>query len=205
MPFDHNDHYHRLLLRHVPAGSRRALDVGCGTGAFARLLAEEGIATDAVDASEEAIEAAVAASPQAAEGGPRFRHEDIARVQLPPEHYDFIACLASVHHMPFETVAALRDALAPGGTLVVLACYRPRSAVDHAWSLAALPVNAAVRAAVALRERATGTAPAADRVRPPVAQPGMTLAEIRRETERLLPGSSVRRLLFWRCLLVHRA
>ncbi|MFF7903994.1 hypothetical protein ACFZCV_35360 [Streptomyces sp. NPDC007920] len=30
MPFDHKDHYHRLLLRQVPRNCGAALDVGCG-------------------------------------------------------------------------------------------------------------------------------------------------------------------------------
>jgi hypothetical protein len=30
MPFDHNDHYHPLLLRQVPRDAVTALDVGCG-------------------------------------------------------------------------------------------------------------------------------------------------------------------------------
>lgn len=55
MPFDHNDHYHRLLLRQVPQNCRAALDVGCGTGRFARRLARLGIEVDAIDPSEEVI------------------------------------------------------------------------------------------------------------------------------------------------------
>lgn len=42
MPFDHNDHYLRLLLRQVPRNCGAALDVGCGTGRFARRLAHLG-------------------------------------------------------------------------------------------------------------------------------------------------------------------
>jgi 2-polyprenyl-3-methyl-5-hydroxy-6-metoxy-1,4-benzoquinol methylase len=41
-------------------------------------------------------------------------------VALPAGRYDCVACLASLHHLPFTTVAALREALAPGGVLVVL-------------------------------------------------------------------------------------
>lgn len=48
MAFDHNDHYHPLLLRQVPSGAATALDVGCGTGLFARRLAARGVVVDAV-------------------------------------------------------------------------------------------------------------------------------------------------------------
>jgi hypothetical protein len=36
--WNHNSHYHDLLLAAVPPGCRRALDVGCGLGTFARKL-----------------------------------------------------------------------------------------------------------------------------------------------------------------------
>jgi SAM-dependent methyltransferase len=36
----HNNHYHSFLLKHVPASCENALEIGCGTGAFSRLLAE---------------------------------------------------------------------------------------------------------------------------------------------------------------------
>lgn len=194
MPFDHNDHYHRTLLRRVPRGARTALDVGCGTGRFARRLAGLGVEVDAVDPSAEVIEAAVAQG-----GGPRFLHADITRTELREEHYDFISCLASIHHMPFGTVAALRDALAPGGTLAILGCYPERSPVDYAWSMAAVPVNAAARLMVAVRESGANGSP-----RAPVKPPEMPLEEIRRAAGELLPGASIRRLLFWRYLLVYR-
>ncbi|MDG9702772.1 bifunctional 2-polyprenyl-6-hydroxyphenol methylase/3-demethylubiquinol 3-O-methyltransferase UbiG [Streptomyces sp. DH37] len=204
MPFDHNDHYHRLLLRQVPPGCRTALDVGCGTGRFARRLADLGIEVEGIDSSAEAV-----ATARAAAGGrperrrPGFRHADVTRTELPRDRYDLVSCLASLHHMPFGTVAALRDALAPGGVLAVLGCCAERSWADRAWSLAAVPVNAGARLAVAARER----------IRPPreplsagapVKRPEMPLEEIRREAAVLLPGSTLRRLLFWRYLLVFR-
>ncbi|MFE1320052.1 class I SAM-dependent methyltransferase [Kitasatospora phosalacinea] len=214
MPFDHNDHYHRLLLRQLPPGCRTALDVGCGTGRFARRLAARGIAVDAVDPSAEAIAAAreltarelTAAEGTAAGAGPRFRRADVTEVELPRGHYDFVSCLASLHHVPFDTVRALRESLAPGGVLVVLGCHPEHSRTDWAWSLAAVPVNAVARAAVVLAERVRGVRPdGPGAVRAPVAPPRMTYTETRREAAVLLPGFRMRRLLFWRYLLVYRA
>ncbi|MEU9283341.1 hypothetical protein AB0D57_01100 [Streptomyces sp. NPDC048275] len=104
----------------------------------------------------------------------------------------------SLHHMPFGTVTRLRDALAPGGVLLVLGCY----AGITWWDIAAVPANAVARAGVSTAERLRGAGPAP--VRAPVRQPEMSLADVRREAARLLPGSTVRQLLFWRYLLTYR-
>jgi SAM-dependent methyltransferase len=214
MPFDHNDHYHRLLLRQVPRDAVTALDVGCGTGRFARRLAAVGLEVDALDPSEQVITAARAVSEaDKVARHPSFRQADATDAELPEGHYDFISCLASLHHMPFGTVATLRDALAPGGVLVVLGCYPERSLADRVWSLAAVPVNAAARLAVAAAEkvrpaapagREPGAAPGVAPVKAPVARPAMPLGDIRREARVLLPGHRIHRLLFWRYLLVFR-
>ncbi|SCK53453.1 Methyltransferase domain-containing protein [Streptomyces sp. WMMB 714] len=213
MPFDHNDHYHRLLLSQVPPGARTALDVGCGTGRFARRLAGLGLEVDAIDPSGETVDCARALSARdPGAPAPRYRQADVTELELPSRYYDFISCLASIHHMPFSTAGALRDSLAPGGVLVVLGCYPARTWRDWAWSLAAVPVNAVARAAVAVRERlrSPGAGPSdgkadpsdAERVSAPTRQPEVTLPQIRREAAGLLPGCRIRRLLFWRYLLV---
>ncbi|MFG2831270.1 class I SAM-dependent methyltransferase [Streptomyces sp. NPDC048434] len=204
MPFNHNDHYHRLLLRHLPRKCRTGLDVGCGTGRFARRLAGRGIDVHAVDPSAEVIARARATAGEPADGGPlpRFEHADVTRLELPAGHYEFISCLASIHHMPFDTVTALRKALAPGGVLVILGCYPEKSPADWAWGLLASPVNAVARLAVGAAERCrpAGAAP----VQAPIAPPRVPLSRIRREAAVLLPGCRIRRLLFWRYLLVFR-
>lgn len=90
--FNHNDHYHGFLLRHVPASCARALD-GCGSGAFARLLATRRAEVDAIDRDPGMI--TVASGPP----NVHFVHADIRDHDL--GDYDFVSCVASLHHVPF--------------------------------------------------------------------------------------------------------
>ncbi|MFD8384877.1 class I SAM-dependent methyltransferase [Streptomyces sp. NPDC059679] len=193
MNVNYNDHYHPLLLKQVPSGARAALDVGCGTGRFARSLAKRGLDVEGVDADAHVVEAA-----RAAGGGPWYRQVDVREAQLPEARYDFISCIASLHHMPFDSVLTLRKALAPGGVLAVLGLYPIRSAADAVWAFPAMSVLKVNR----LLDRRH---PAPSVQIPMVWPPPLTYAETRRESARLLPGSTLRRLLFWRYLLVYRA
>ncbi|SCK47064.1 bifunctional 2-polyprenyl-6-hydroxyphenol methylase/3-demethylubiquinol 3-O-methyltransferase UbiG [Streptomyces sp. WMMB 322] len=193
MAVDFNSQYHALLLKQVPVGARRALDVGCGTGRFARLLAERGLDVEGIDGNAEVIEAA-----RAAGGGPHYRNADIREHQLPDARYDFISCIASLHHMPFETVLTLRKALAPEGVLAVVGLYPARTPADFVCALPALTLLKADR--LLSRRRAAPSVQV-----PVVWPPPLTYAETRAEAARLLPGSTLRRLLLWRYLLLYRA
>src|SRR6266478_2129505 len=53
-----NNHYHDFLLRHVPQGCTHALEIGCGTGAFSRRLAQRAQRVTAIDLSSEMIRVA---------------------------------------------------------------------------------------------------------------------------------------------------
>ena len=50
-----NEHYQNFLLRQLPSSCQDALEIGCGTGAFARLLAQRSQNVLAVDLSPEMI------------------------------------------------------------------------------------------------------------------------------------------------------
>jgi SAM-dependent methyltransferase len=200
VPFNHNDHYHPLLLSLLPPGTGTALDVGCGTGGFARRLAAAGMYVDGLDASGVMIEAARATG-SPGPGKVEYRHADITAGPLTEGHYDFISCIASLHHVPFETVESLRDALTPGGVLAVLGLAKPSRPADYALWLAAAPINLLARAIVHTGERLNGGPE--PRLRPPIKDNYPSLRDIRRRSAELLPGSTVRPLLFWRYLLTY--
>lgn len=188
--FSHNDFYHPFLLRQVPRGSRRALDVGCGTGGFARLLATRAERVDAVDRSAEMI--------SAAEPAPNvsFVHADIHDLDLTPG-YDFISSIAAIHHVPFgPTISKLRDALAPGGVLAILGLSR--YTLSHLGiDLIAFWPNKVRQLQAALRPPAPGGP------RAPIMDAQLSLAEIRAQAGVLLPGARIRRHLYWRYSLIY--
>jgi len=59
-PWHHNEHFHRWVLRNLPAGRRAAVDVGCGTGVLAGRLAPHFARVTGIDADEGVAAAASA-------------------------------------------------------------------------------------------------------------------------------------------------
>jgi len=186
----------------VPVQCDHALDSGCGTGVFARKLARHARFVEAVDKAADVV----ADARRQSIGTPNLAYiqADFSDYDLRPTGYQFISCLASLHHMPFaETVSRLRDALVPGGVLAVLGCYRTATLADYLHDVVAVPANLAARAgagmaAVLHGDRGIESATA------PISEPQMSLLEVRAEASRLLPGSETRRWLVWRYTLVYR-
>ena len=198
--WDHNQQYHRFLLRFLPAGRARALEVGCGTGAFARCLADEFERVVAIDLAPEMIRRARELSRSKA--NIEFRAGDFTEHDLPANAFDCVATIATLHHLPVEeTLKRLATALRPGGVLLVLDVYEPRSASDWLWSLVAVPADLLLRAwkLGRFREPAHVRRAWAEHARH---DKYPTLSEIRGIAARLLPGADIRRHLFWRYSLV---
>lgn len=193
--WSHNAHYHRWIMAQLPPTPARALDVGCGTGDLVRLLARRSTRVEGIDADPTVIDTARRT------GAPPGCTFSVASIDdlAPGPRYDAITAVAVLHHVPFAAaVRRLVEVLAPGGTLVVVGCYREASAADRAVSLAAVPANMAM-GLVKGHERPPPSMTA------PVASPTMTLPEIRRVADELLPGHRLRRGLFWRYLLRYTA
>ncbi|MYQ91649.1 methyltransferase domain-containing protein [Streptomyces sp. SID4946] len=195
-PWDHNAHYHPWLLRQLPRRSGRALDVGCGAGELARLLAGRVERVEAVDADPEIL----ARAREHAWAAANVRYTLAAAPDgLPPGPYDVITCVAVLHHLPFaETLTRFRAQLAPGGTLVVVGCARD----EDVRGMLSVPLNA-LFGWVKNRGRAATERPVG--MTAPVKGPEMDFSEIAGQARRLLPGVRLRRGFFWRYTLVWRA
>ena len=197
--WDHNSHYHRFLVRHLPAHCRTALEIGCGTGAFARLLAQRVEHVLALDLSPEMIRLAKERS--MAYPTIEFQMADILTSPFSPEQFDAIVSIATLHHLPMEKLLVrLKEALAPGGVLIVLDLYQPRL-LDLPLNLIAIPVN------LLLKYVRTGYLKEPAAVREAWAEHGqrdvyLTIPQVRALCKATLPGAQVKRHLFWRYSLV---
>jgi hypothetical protein len=97
----------------------------------------------------------------------------------------------------------LAAALRPGGVLLVWGLARARSPVPLLmWGLLAPPLNLLARALVAAGEWCNGGPDPASPMR--LRDPEMSVSHVRRAAAVLLPGATVRTLLFWRYLLTYR-
>lgn len=205
LDWDHNAYYHRLLLRQMPRPCRRALDVGCGTGAFAARLARRSAQVDAIDRSAVMIEEARRRTP----GNVNCVLADVLTDSLPGRDYDAIFSISALHHMPLpEALPVLADALRPGGVLAAVALPRldlPRELPAEIVAVAGHRLLGAVFGTA--RHLGSGGGFAMDpghAAMPVVMDPPLTTREVARQAAAVLPGVRVRRLLFWRYLLLWR-
>lgn len=186
--WNHNTHYHRVLLAAMPPQLERALDVGCGLGGFARELAAIAGHVDAIDCDAGVIARAIDTQVNGARNV-HFRCADFMTSEL--ADYDAITMIAALHHMPLRAaVAKARAALRPGGVFGVIGLYKTRTLAEWAASAIALPASHILRR---VHVHATVGAPVHD--------PEESLAEIRDVARELLPGVTIERHLFWRYTL----
>ncbi|MER7939673.1 class I SAM-dependent methyltransferase [Streptomyces sp. NPDC094458] len=113
------------------SGAREVLDIGCGTGVFALLLADRGIEVVGVDPAEASLDVA-----RAKPGGDRVRwiHGDASA--LPPLRADLATMTANVAQQIVgpqawrTTLRRIHAALRPGGHLV----FETRDPARRAWA-----------------------------------------------------------------------
>jgi 2-polyprenyl-3-methyl-5-hydroxy-6-metoxy-1,4-benzoquinol methylase len=131
-PWNHNIHYHDLLLAAIPPHARRALDVGCGEGILARKLRDRVEHVIAIDIDRASIDRARGHEQHEQEREPEHEqreqerepeHEqereqdhdgppthppieyiqgDFLTTAFEPETFDFVVSVAALHHMDAE-------------------------------------------------------------------------------------------------------
>ena len=203
--WDHNVHYHAFLLKQLPPRCSEALEVGCGTGTFARSLAERCERVLAIDLSSRMVE--VAKSRSGGHPNVEYLLADANSWSFPEERFDCVASITALHHLPLgPTLRKMGGALRPGGTLLVLDLYRARSPADYLVGAAGFPASKAIRLAKtgALSGRQS---PALRRAWEEHGATDIypTLTEIREACAEVgLRGAKVRRRLLWRYSVVWR-
>lgn len=197
-----NNHYHDLLLQHVPRDCENALEVGCGTGAFARLLAQRSTRVVALDLSSEMI--SVARSRSGRYQNLDFQLADAMTWDFPKAHFDFICSIATLHHLPQrELFVKMRDALRPGGVLAVLDLVESNSITERMLDVLGLAVSPLMRLF------RNGRLQPPPEVRKAWEQHGKhdsysTIDDMRALADEMLPGAIVNRQLLWRYTLVYQ-
>jgi ubiquinone/menaquinone biosynthesis C-methylase UbiE len=129
----------------LPEGAR-GIDVGCGTGRWARLVAPRVGQLDCVDASEQAL--AVAARNLSEAKNVSLTHASVGRLPFEAGTFDFGYSLGVLHHVP-NTQAAIQECvrvLKPGAPFLVYLYY----ALDNrpAWFRAAWKASDVLRRVV---------------------------------------------------------
>ncbi|QKW07864.1 methyltransferase domain-containing protein [Streptomyces sp. NA04227] len=111
-------------------GARRVLDIGCGTGVFALLLADRGIEVVGVDPARASVDVA-----RAKPGSERVRWICGNATELPPLQADLATMTANVAQAIVdpgvwrETLRGAYEALRPGGRLV----FETRDPARRGW------------------------------------------------------------------------
>lgn len=111
-------------------GARQVLDVGCGTGTFALLLAEEGLEVIGVDPAVGSLQVA-----QGKPGADRVRWIHGDAMTLPPMQVDLATMTGNVAQAIVDptdwagTLRGVHGALRPGGRLV----FETRDPANRAW------------------------------------------------------------------------
>lgn len=198
--WNHNVHFHPVVVDAVPEGCRTALDVGCGDGLLARKLAGRAGSVTGVDRSPEMIRLARADVPE----NVTFVEADYldgtslvdgtCGTYDPDGTYDFVSAVAVVHHTEFENaVTRLVSLLAPGGRLVIVGLAYNKTFLDRMISGCGLPASRFLA-----RRHGGKLGP----VGMPVEDTPTSWGEARRNVRRLLPGARYRRRLLWRYIAV---
>jgi SAM-dependent methyltransferase len=201
-PWNHNEHFHSWILHNLPARRQAAVDVGCGTGLLAGKLAPHFARVTGIDADEgmaAAASARLASDPRVTIM--RCRFEEFA-VAAGEGQADLITMVGVLHHLDLgDALARIPLLLAPGGRLLVVGFAKVDSLADAAVDLMSSAANPVMGLIKHPRPARPADGSAAGQPVMPVRDPSATLTEIAAAASARLPGTTIRRRLFFRYTL----
>lgn len=190
--WNHNSAYYPWVMEKT-RGSQRVLDVGCGNGELAYMLAAAGHSVTGIDPSGACI--AEARARENGEGA-SFVHASFEGFGA-EKTFDAIVFVASVHHMDMEkALTKAKGLLAPGGVVAVVGLASPSLALDHVIEV--LRVVPSWVSSMMHRMRTS------EDLGIPTSYELPTMAHVREVASRLLPGAAILPGLHWRYLLTWR-
>ena len=187
-PWNHNIHYHPVVLAAIAHDAEDALDVGCGEGLLTRQVRQRVRHVVGIDRHEPSLAVARAQS----QNDITYVLGDFITYPFEHESFDFVASVASLHHMDIrQALERMSTLLRPSGTLAVIGLARSRP-TDLPFDVAGHVVNRTLKRS---RMEWEDSAP---RVWPAP----LTYGHCRRMAASVLPGATFRRRLLWRYSLV---
>lgn len=108
--------WHAEMISHVPSGSTRILDLGCGTGFFLAELDAGHPGAVGLDISHEMLKVSEQYVP-----GARLVTGDAERLPFQPGVFDVVFCKGSLHHVRDHVrfLVNCRETLKPTGVLIM--------------------------------------------------------------------------------------
>ncbi|MGZ8178052.1 class I SAM-dependent methyltransferase [Williamsia sp. SKLECPSW1] len=189
--WNHNIHYHQVVLDAVPDGARTALDVGTGDGLLAADLATVVASVTGIDTDAEVLTSARGESSSVP-----WVHGDVMTHPFAPESFDVVASVATLHHLadPAAALQRFADLTAPGGVVVIVGLARTSTVSDVAIHLAGQLQHRILSMRHGFWEHTA----------PKIWQQSHTYSEMRDVAREVLPGCEWRRLPMWRYLIEWR-
>lgn len=189
--WNHNTAYHPELLAAVPPQGGDVLDIGCGDGLLVYKLATRATSVIGLDPDPRAIEQAQRRLTETS-NAQVVLGSFLSASGLEGRSFDLITCVATLHHMTLAAaLAQMKAKLKPGGRLCIVGLSANKTAWD--WIVSGVQVLP-----IRLLSKLHGESAYPGMT---VARPTESLAEIRRISAKVLPGSRVRRRFWYRYTL----
>lgn len=194
--WNHNRQYHDWILDILPDRLGNVLEVGCGKGDFCRRLASRAQHVTGIDFSPRMIDRAREESRELS--NVEFVLGDFQTWAGPTQPVDVIVSIATLHHLdPMIFARRANSFLRPGGLLVIVDLRRDASVFDRLMSLVAVIASLFKRWRKSARLRPSAESRAVWDRHAEIDH-YLSFHEAESIWRELLPGSIVRRHLFWR-------